>query len=665
MILDIIIAGSCGGAGICCGWVMHALHRAGGPSPSHSEQTRYEDGDLSEGGSIDFKDGTSREANAASGKNVLKNADGEVLKPEKVATVADRIRSFASIVAANVDEHQTKVDAVNGVLSASDLSGAPTEIVVAVEQLLAANETMRSQLEESQKRLREQTKQLESAEQRAETDALTQLSNRGAFDKRLDEQYAKGCSSAGVLAILDIDFFKKFNDEHGHRIGDEVLRSVASMLEARLQPYGLVARFGGEEFCVMIDNVDYAEAIDLIERTRIAVSSREIRFEGKRLKVSMSVGIGVLQPNQSSDEWLQRVDDALYRSKEAGRNCAHYIDADRIVRVGTIAEPNPMDLPAIAEPVSTDSTNAVSENATATGISSSNTGASIADASNANKLKTSGLAAEPAGEGKRKGKAVVAVTDEPTPIQRTNAEEDPLVAAIASDALDVEASVAGAVDRTKSEEVEDVEAKQLSKLADTLRESGDTERPKGLTYLPDRETMIDGIVDVLASQTAPNRTNRLMAVTLSGQPGGSTMRSLLQLVRAAMRSQDRIGCLNHSTLLISMPECDESEALLRAEQICGAASSVGLTLASAEKNQNGERLSIGILGLEQDGDASAAKTGRRSVLSPSMINHAIAQVQAVAMLGARVGGSGSDGKSPILSRPCQLASVPAGVAQGS
>ncbi|MFG0289310.1 MAG: diguanylate cyclase [Rhodopirellula sp. JB044] len=592
---------------------------------------------------------------------------------------------------------------------------------------------MRAQLEDSQERLREQSKQLESAEQRAETDALTELANRGAFDKRLDRQYAKGPAGAGVLAILDIDFFKRFNDEHGHRIGDEVLRSVARMLEARLQPYGLVARFGGEEFCVMMDNIDYNEAIDLIEKTRVAVSNREIRFEGKRLKVTMSVGIGVLQPNQSSDDWLQRVDDALYRSKEVGRNCAHYLDDDKIVKVDSVKtldpdalasmsdaipsvsnESQPTGAPTASQPKTTAtpetiasetiaSENNASENnasgATASGATASGVTVSgaigatppvVASQNNAANRNTNTNAAEsqspapavstanapvaadssptpnatkpvtpdPHAAKKPVVKATDAAGDVATPVERTLAENDPLVAAIASDVKAVEESVASVVDKSDVEPQEDAETQQLKKLTSTLCTAVDTERPKGLTYLPDRDTMIDGILDALDEHTGSNRSNRLMAVTLSGQPGGSTMRSVLQLVRAAMRSQDRIGCLNHSTLLVSMPECEESEALLRAKQICSSAPSVGLTLASADKAATGERLSIGILGMT---DVAANQSGKSRIggssATASSVNHAIAKTQAIALLGGRLCGSGENAKQPILSRNCSMSQL--------
>ncbi len=551
----------------------------------------------------------------------------DAIPASKLVSVTDRVRNFVSIIAANVDEHQTQVDAVNGVLNGSDLSAAPPEIIAAVERLVIANDRMRDQLEESQARLREQSKQLQSAEQRAETDALTQIANRGAFNKRLAQQHAKGHTSAPVMAILDIDFFKRFNDEHGHRVGDEVLCSVALMLEARLQPYGLVARFGGEEFCAMIDNVDYDEAIDVIEQTRVAISSREIRFEGKRLNVTMSAGIGKLLPQQSADEWLQHVDDALYRSKDVGRNCAHYIDGEKFKRVSSRAVTN--SPAAVLKPeLEPEKTRWQAESSDEV------------------------LAAIQA-ESSEMALAVEVVTQASGKLNNVDLP------------IDSHANVPAAIMADTAVR----QAEELLRLTETVRSTTPTERPKALAYLPDRDAMIDVIADAISDRNHGTRPSQLMAVTLSGTPGASTMRSLLQLVRAAMRSHDRIGCLNHSTLLVCLPECDPAEAMHRAEQICSAAASVGVSLAAIEKSGPGERLAIGIMslqtGLESETDEHEPSASQHFRAFPlPAIDHAISHTQAIAMLAGRQRSAGPDAKRPILTRTCRLDSLHCDAAAG-
>ncbi len=583
MMFDIITALGCGGAGLCLGWVMHALHRSGVAASEANEK-------LAASRPVAKKQGQQTPA-------APKKAVAATIPPEKLSAVAGRIRSFAAMLAASVDAHQSRVERVSSTLIASDLSGAPPVILDAVEELLSANENMRAQLQSSQERLREQSKQLQSAEQRAQTDALTQLANRGVFDERLQRQYAKGLTRSGTLILLDIDHFKVFNDEHGHRYGDEVLRQVARMLEARLEPYGLVSRFGGEEFSVLIGDTDFAEAIDLVEQTRIAIGSRDIRFEDKRFRVTLSVGIGHVQAEQSMDEWLQNVDDALYRSKEAGRDCSHYVDGRRFVRVGKLDPVEAVTAVAVEQPIAAIPSNLLDLETTGNSLER---GLPTADAESAIQAELSSLSGQ------------------------------------------VSNAVGGDFDTDEADD----ESSEIEQFTASLNQDDQMPPPKALSYLPDRESMIDGIMETMVATRSTARPDRLMAVTLSGHPGGATMRSLLQLVRAAMRSQDRIGCLNHSTLLICMPECDSEESRRRAEQICSAAGSIGVPLASTQKANQGERLSIGIMELASENvqDWNVAS-----------INQAIDQTRAVAMLAAQHGNSeqaDTQAKLPISSQKC-------------
>ena len=303
MWLDLAIALSCGGGGLVCGWIMHAI-----------------------GG---FGNHTLVKQAAAS-----INHDEVQVKPadERIVEVADRLKSYAVSMAADVDAHQTKVQAVNNSLIESGET-SPEAVVQAVNQLIAANEAMQTQLQQAQDQIHEQAEQIESAEHRATTDALTRVPNRGAFDKHLEHRHSLGPGKAGTLALLDVDHFKKFNDVYGHRAGDEVLRVVAKILHVRLQGYGLVARYGGEEFVVILDGYSVDQAKDLIEAARSRLASGRFIFEDKRLRVSASAGVAELVEIESTEQWLQRADDAMYQSKEAGRDCAHWMDGTNPIRI--------------------------------------------------------------------------------------------------------------------------------------------------------------------------------------------------------------------------------------------------------------------------------------------------------------------------------------------
>ncbi|MFG0267543.1 MAG: GGDEF domain-containing protein, partial [Rhodopirellula sp. JB055] len=219
MLLDIIIAASSGGAGMTCGWVMHAIYNQGLALDGSQQSTQK-----SAGANTSSAGEQAMESDAAPS---IPQVDDDTPDSEKVMAVADRVRQFTHSIAADVDAHQSRVENLSMTLHESDLSNSPPTIVDAVEQMLEANEIMRNQLADAQAQIREQSQQLQSAEQRAQTDALTQIYNRGAFDEHLLRRHALGPSRAGVLAVLDVDHFKKFNDTHGHRAGDEVLRVVA------------------------------------------------------------------------------------------------------------------------------------------------------------------------------------------------------------------------------------------------------------------------------------------------------------------------------------------------------------------------------------------------------------------------------------------------------
>ncbi len=97
----------------------------------------------------------------------------------------------------------------------------------------------------------------------------------------------KGASETSTMALLDVDHFKKFNDNYGHLAGDEVLRIVAGLIHSRLSQYGHVARYGGEEFAIVFDGSSKDEVCQLIEQARNAISQRETVFENKSLRVML------------------------------------------------------------------------------------------------------------------------------------------------------------------------------------------------------------------------------------------------------------------------------------------------------------------------------------------------------------------------------------------
>ena len=120
--------------------------------------------------------------------------------------------------------------------------------------------------------------------------------------------------------MIDIDFFKKVNDTYGHASGDEVLRTVASIIKAQLRESDIPARYGGEEFAVLLPYTHIDEAKIVGERLRKAVEEASIQLDKLNINVTISMGLAELTPDLSGEELFKLADKALYEAKESGRN---------------------------------------------------------------------------------------------------------------------------------------------------------------------------------------------------------------------------------------------------------------------------------------------------------------------------------------------------------
>ena len=169
---------------------------------------------------------------------------------------------------------------------------------------------------------------LEARARQAATDALTGLPNRRTFDRQFNAEFKRARRFGEPLSVLliDVDRFKQINDQHGHLVGDEVLRSLAGTLRASLpRQFDILARFGGEEFAVVLPHTDREAALLVAERLRAAVESTSIKTSGGSRMITISIGIGHLATRASPDpltslDLLDEADRCLYESKRQGRN---------------------------------------------------------------------------------------------------------------------------------------------------------------------------------------------------------------------------------------------------------------------------------------------------------------------------------------------------------
>ncbi len=163
----------------------------------------------------------------------------------------------------------------------------------------------------------------ESLASQAVTDPLTGVYNRRMLETRLAEEVTRSRRYGHSLTclMLDLDHFKRINDEHGHPTGDTMLRQFADLTQSCLRGSDVLARYGGEEFVILVTETGLEGATTTAEKVRRAIEEHRFRgANGQGLRLTTSIGIAELQPEESAPEVLARADKALYEAKRTGRN---------------------------------------------------------------------------------------------------------------------------------------------------------------------------------------------------------------------------------------------------------------------------------------------------------------------------------------------------------
>ncbi|QDD90621.1 GGDEF domain-containing protein [Pseudomonas oryzihabitans] len=243
-------------------------------------------------------------------------------------------RAFGDALRGQVNELQTEVQ------GATDLDSLKLSLDARLEGLLssladqqslretreqAANErlTALTQRVTAMEREAQQYRgHLEEQRQKALCDPLTGLPNRAAWSERLELEVARWQRQGGdlLLAVLDVDLFKRINDGYGHLAGDKVLKIIGGELQRRLRKTDFIARFGGEEFVVLLGATPIAGGVTLLEQLRAAVAACPFHFKGERVVITLSAGLAAFAPGEDADTVFERADQALYRAKRAGRD---------------------------------------------------------------------------------------------------------------------------------------------------------------------------------------------------------------------------------------------------------------------------------------------------------------------------------------------------------
>lgn len=218
------------------------------------------------------------------------------------------------------------LDNLTSSLDETNVKNIVKTLIETTTTLKQSGEQMNKKLEESKEEINNLRKNLEQVTTESQRDFLTGAYNRKTFEKFYDEYAATAKQTKGDLCfiIIDIDHFKQFNDKFGHLIGDEVLKIVARSLIDSLKGRDIVARFGGEEFVVLLPETPIEIAMKVADSVRKTIASKELkRKDTGQVYGTITVSMGVSKLRHETDTLAtitKRADDALYASKRGGRN---------------------------------------------------------------------------------------------------------------------------------------------------------------------------------------------------------------------------------------------------------------------------------------------------------------------------------------------------------
>ncbi|MFV1966882.1 MAG: GGDEF domain-containing protein [Pirellulaceae bacterium] len=262
------------------------------------------------------------------GRQIVVKDDSSTLEAYHLATFLKGLFRWTDGFASDISKYREEVDRIGAHFQAASQEGRGSEtasILPLLSQIVAANEDVTNRMTKAEATLQQQAQEITGYMSEARTDALTGLPNRRAFDDELARRFSEWRKNGRPISVVfvDIDHFKKFNDQHGHLAGDAVLTQVARTLRDSMHDSDLVVRIGGEEFAAILPNCKAANAAQAAERARAAIERAPFYYEKKRLRVTISCGASQVIKDELASSLIKRADEAMYASKDAGRNCAH------------------------------------------------------------------------------------------------------------------------------------------------------------------------------------------------------------------------------------------------------------------------------------------------------------------------------------------------------
>jgi len=255
---------------------------------------------------------------------------------EAKATVKNMMITFIDrlgTVVASTDAYHQKMDQYASKISQAKGIGELNKILQDVmhdtriaqaeaERSRDAMVTARQEVQDAEVRIHELEKQLEHLSELVREDQLTGSLNRRGLDEVLERETSRAARRKAPLcvALLDLDDFKKLNDTHGHTAGDHALIHLVKVVKDTLRAMDIIARFGGEEFMVVLPETPLEEAMQTVTRVQRELTKQIFMYNNQRLLITFSAGVALHVPGESQEDMIKRADEALYKAKKAGKN---------------------------------------------------------------------------------------------------------------------------------------------------------------------------------------------------------------------------------------------------------------------------------------------------------------------------------------------------------